>query len=126
MCNTSIVILQSNVIQLGGVVETSCLASWIVKRPKWSTVPLLFDLELSKSRDADGLLTIGGETFFWRTEGRWIAKDKLLLAFCKVVSIGRQTNFLSIAEREWCYIAELRGKEKREQNANYDLPLDIS
>lgn len=51
---------QSNVVQLGGgMVETSFLLSLMVSKPKRSPVPLLFPVELSKSRDADGLFNCG-------------------------------------------------------------------
>lgn len=67
MCNKSISLLQSNVIQLGGVVENSCLALGAENKPKWSTVPLFFILELSKSNDADGLLKGRGERLFFKS-----------------------------------------------------------
>lgn len=66
-----IVILQSNVVQVGGVVEVFCLSSSVESRPKRSTLPLLFLTELSKSSDADGLF-IGGEIFICKSKGPWI------------------------------------------------------
>ena len=69
MYDTSIIILQSNVVQLEGfTVETSFLSSLMLSKPKRSTVPLLFPLELSKSRDADGLLNCG-EILFCKFKG---------------------------------------------------------
>lgn len=50
---------QSNVVQLGGVVEKFFLSSWMESMPKRSTVSLFFTLGLSKSNDADGLLNCG-------------------------------------------------------------------